>query len=303
MSAWQERVVDIGGGVRVVDYGGAGPTFVCVHGLGGWAFDWQVVAPLLARHGRVVALDLPGFGDSPLLDRSATVSAQQELLDRYLEAEVTEPAVLVGNSMGGMISVLQAVARPASVSRLILLSPVLPASPRRLPHPAIAAQFVAYATPQLGELFMRARRGLLDPHDLVNGSLSFMSTHPERIPRQVYEQRYELVRRLNLETDQAFLAAARSLLALLASPGEYERLIGSVRVPALVLHGADDPLVSPKAAHHLSTTRPDWTVHVLPEVGHVPMLEAPREVAFLVRRWLTDTSSLIAGAAGGGSSR
>jgi pimeloyl-ACP methyl ester carboxylesterase len=294
MSVWQERIVDLGGRVRVVDYGGRGDTFVCVHGLGGWALDWQVLAPPLTDCGRVLALDLPGFGDSPLAARSAAVSAQQELLDRYLEAETTEPVVLIGNSMGGMISLLQAISRPASVSRMVLLSPVLPASPRRMPHPAIAAQFAAYAMPQLGEWFMRARRELLDPRALVDGSLAFMSAHPERIPSYVYQQRYALVRRLNLETDRAFLAAARSLLSLLASRGEYERIIRYVDVPVLVIHGADDPLVSAKSAHHLARTRPDWAVHVLPEVGHVPMLEAPRQVAHLVRRWLTETDALVA---------
>lgn len=286
MSGWHTHDVDIDGPVRVVDYGGTGDALVCVHGLGGWALDWQILAPQLTRRGNVIALDLPGFGDSPLAARSATIDDQQRLLDRFLEAEIGRPAVLLGNSMGATIAILQAVRRPASVSQLVLVSPVLPASVRRRPHPAVAAQFAAYAVPRLGELYLRARRDRFDARALVDRSLAFISADSKQIPRTVFEERYALVERLDDRTDAAFLAAARSLLGLLASPGSYQALIDEVTAPVLVVHGADDPLVSPDAARHLAMTRPDWTIHVLPDVGHVPMLEASELVGAIVGRWL-----------------
>ncbi len=58
--------VDTGTGpLHWKDYGGHGPLHVLVHGLGGSIANWDFIGPRLARRGRVVALDLPGFGLSP----------------------------------------------------------------------------------------------------------------------------------------------------------------------------------------------------------------------------------------------
>jgi pimeloyl-ACP methyl ester carboxylesterase len=295
MTAWRERVLDLDGPVRVIDYGGTpGRTFLCVHGLGGWALDWQAFAPQLTRHGHVVALDLPGFGDSPLEGRSASITAQQQLLDRYLAVEVQAPVVLVGNSMGGMIALLQAAMRPQSVERLVLLSPVLPASLRRLPHPLVTTQFLVYALPQVGEWYIRARRRYTGDQRLVDTSLMFLTVYPDRIPRHVYEQRYALTARLAAaaDSDRAFLEAARSLLSLLAAPGRYRRLIAAVATPTLILHGADDRLVPAAAARQLARSRADWRVHVFEDVGHLPQLEVPAESVGVLAQWLATASTL-----------
>jgi pimeloyl-ACP methyl ester carboxylesterase len=300
MIGWQEHTIDLDGRVRVVDYGGAGPrTFVCVHGLGGWALDWQLLAPQLTDSGRVLALDLPGFGESPLEGRLGSIDAQQHLLNRYLEQHyLGQPVTLIGNSMGGMISLLQAARNPAVVARLVLVSPVLPASIRRRPHPLVTAQFLLYALPQVGEWYVRARREYIDHRMLVDGSFAFLAARAEQIPRAVYQQRYELIERRAADSDQAFLAAARSLLMLLADPVTYRRMIAQVAAPALVVHGADDRLVSARSALHLARSRPDWSVNVLPEVGHIAQLEAPHQVAALIKRWLGDGASKSAGPEG-----
>ena len=69
------RTLDIDGPVAYREWGadtGSGPTFVCVHGLGGSLLNWVPVAPGLARHGRVLAVDLAGFGLTPSAGRSPT---------------------------------------------------------------------------------------------------------------------------------------------------------------------------------------------------------------------------------------
>lgn len=289
MTGMRDHTVDLGGRVRVVDYGGAGThTFVCVHGLGGWALDWQLLAPRLTAHGRVLAVDLPGFGHSPLDGRSGSIDALQGLLQRFLKDHVGAPAVLVGNSMGGAIALLQAVRQPASVTRLVLVSPVLPASLRTRPHPLVTAQFVLYTLPWIGERFLQARRKRVDHRTLVDWSLAFLTASADRIPRSVYDERYALVQRLatTADGDRAFLAAARSLLRLIADPRRYRRIIAGVRVPTLVVHGAEDRLVPAQAARQLASLRADWLVHVLADVGHVAQLEAPREVGDIIAAWV-----------------
>jgi pimeloyl-ACP methyl ester carboxylesterase len=298
VTAWRARTVDLDGPVRVVDYGGQGPlTFVCVHGLGGWALDWELLAPALARRGRVLALDLPGFGDSPLEGRVATVAAHRHLLSRFLDRQVDGPAVLVGNSMGGTISLLHAARRPAALAGLVLVSPVLPASVRRRAHPLVTAQFLVYATPHLGEWFLRARRERLDARDVVDRSVGFIMANLEDVPRHVIEQRYALVERLwaRPDSDRAFLSSARSLLWLMTDPIGYRRVIRRVGTPVLVVHGGADRLVSAESARHLARLRPEWSVSVLPGVGHVAQLETPQAVAGLIEQWLSDQTQAAAG--------
>ncbi|MGB7980803.1 MAG: alpha/beta fold hydrolase, partial [Candidatus Nanopelagicales bacterium] len=106
----ESRWADLDGPVHFLDYGGpdGGPLLVCVHGLGGSAINWAAVAPALAGSCRVMALDLAGFGHTRGASRSTSVQANQRLLDRFLTEVAGAPAILVGNSMGGLISILQA---------------------------------------------------------------------------------------------------------------------------------------------------------------------------------------------------
>ena len=73
-------MLDVEGPVYVADFGGDGPVMLLVHGLGGAHLNWMAVAPQLAAHHRVYALDLPGFGRSPLAGRRSTIAANVDLV-------------------------------------------------------------------------------------------------------------------------------------------------------------------------------------------------------------------------------
>src|SRR5688572_27076484 len=96
--------LDVHGPVNVADFGGEGPPMVLVHGLGGSHVNWVRLGPLLAERARVLAPDLPGFGYTPPKGRSVTVQANAQWLDRFIAEVIGRPAILVGNSMGGLIS-------------------------------------------------------------------------------------------------------------------------------------------------------------------------------------------------------
>ena len=138
----RSATADLGGPVHHVDYGGNpdGPVVVLVHGLGGSHLNWDLLAPQLTGSARVRALDLPGFGRSEPGGRRASVPANVAVLGRFLDEVVGEPAVLVGNSMGGMISILTTAERPDAVRGLALLDPSFPGPPRAL-DPLDAAMF------------------------------------------------------------------------------------------------------------------------------------------------------------------
>ena len=149
----QSRWVDIGGPVRYLDFGGPahGPVIVCVHGLGGSAVNWSAIAPLLTGRCRLLAPDLAGHGLTQSGGRGTDVVANRSLLHEFIESVPGSPVILMGNSMGGMISLLEASAAPDAVVGLILVDPALPFVPAR-PDPLVAAMFAMFAVPGLGRL-------------------------------------------------------------------------------------------------------------------------------------------------------
>ncbi|HYV02542.1 MAG TPA: alpha/beta hydrolase, partial [Actinomycetota bacterium] len=117
----ESRFVDLDGPVHYVEWEGPSDrSFVLLHGLGGSYLSWVCIGRRLSEHGRVLALDLAGFGRTPRDGRSSKLSANQVLLARFIDEVIGGPAVLVGNSMGGAIAMLQAAYEPASAEGVVL---------------------------------------------------------------------------------------------------------------------------------------------------------------------------------------
>jgi pimeloyl-ACP methyl ester carboxylesterase len=108
------------GGVRYF-VGGEGPPVVLVHGLGGLASNWRLIAPALAREYRVLLPEIPGHGGStPLHEAKATLDPYAEALLRVAEEEGAAPAPWIGHSLGGLLALRAAVLRPEAVSGVVL---------------------------------------------------------------------------------------------------------------------------------------------------------------------------------------
>jgi pimeloyl-ACP methyl ester carboxylesterase len=284
--------VDVNGPVHYREWSGpgGGPVFVCVHGLGGSMLNWTPVAPGLARRGRVVALDLAGFGFTPLQGRSAGVPAQRRLLREFMARLELPPAILVGNSMGGMVSMLHAARNPETVSALVLVDAAFPRGRVRASQfsPRTAALFAAYSVSLIGERVARWRQRRLGPEGLIRETLRLCSPHPERIDRQLVAALIEQAR-LRLEFDYAtpaFLEAARAILMANVIPTKYRSLVLAIRQPALVLHGDGDRLVPVGGAVETARAHPNWTLEILKDVGHIPQMEVPDRWLEAVERWL-----------------
>jgi pimeloyl-ACP methyl ester carboxylesterase len=285
----RSRTVDIDGPVHYVDFGGPGdaPAVVLVHGLGGSHLNWDLFAPLLRPHARVWALDLPGFGRSEPGGRKASVPENVAVLNRFLAEVVREPAVLVGNSMGGMLSILAAGEQPDAVTGLVLLDPAIP-GPRRALDPLVAAMFALYAVPFVGERFLVWRRTRQSELARVREMLRLCGVDPDTLPAEVIERSVTLLQeREDVDgMDRAFLAAARSLVKLLVDPRRYRRAMASIDDPVLLVHGDRDRLVPVAAARDIARRHPDWRYLEMAGVGHVPQLQVPEELAREVLDWM-----------------
>jgi pimeloyl-ACP methyl ester carboxylesterase len=180
------RTADLDGPVHYVEHLPAGtptgPTLVCVHGLGGSHANWHDLGPLLAAAGhRVLALDLAGHGRTPRAGRSASVRANRRLLHRFLVEVAGEPVVLVGNSMGGTLSVLEAAAHPERVLGLVLIGPAAPRPRRELPDAALARQIAVCAVPGVAERALARRLSRLGAEGVVREQLLLTTADAERV--------------------------------------------------------------------------------------------------------------------------
>ena len=290
MPGVESRTIDIDGPVHYVVWEGPtdGPNFVLVHGLGGSHVNWFSVAPRLAEHGAVFAIDLAGFGRTPLEGRKSTVGANRRLLDAFLDAAGAAPAILVGNSMGGAISLLEAADEPEKVAGLILVDPAIPRPLNGGGDAVVAGLFATYLVPGVGERFMARRTASLGPERLAAETLKLCTVDPTRVDPAVVEASVALAReRAQMPwANKAFLEAARSLLRRLARRERFQSMVRRISCPTLFVQGDKDRLVPLAAATALAESRPDWTFRVFPDTGHVPMLETPGSFLATVEEWL-----------------
>lgn len=288
MCAMESRTIDVDGPVHVADWGGRGPTVVLLHGLGGSHLNWMAAAPRLARRHRVLAPDLPGFGHSPLAGRRATVTAYRAHVDRVIAALSDEPVILVGNSMGGLISMMEASLRPQRVAALVLVDAALPPPVRNRWDPLVLGAFSTYLVPGLGLQALRRIRARIGNDELIRRAMILITHDVGRITPEVYEahRRLYVERSLTPDADRAFVSAARSVVVATMRRRRARRLIRGVVSPTLLIHGTRDRLVSVRTSKEVAVLRPDWDLQTLPRVGHVPMMEVPDLFCDVLEGWL-----------------
>ena len=294
---WGARgyVSDLDGPVHWIEFGEEGTSrldgtpIVFVHGLGGSHLNWCLIGPDLAAGRRAVALDLHGFGLTPGTRATSTVQHNTRLLDRFVREVTGTPVILAGNSMGGLISILQASAAPDTVRGLVLIDPALPLPPR-VPDREVGSQFLMYALPGLGELYVRSVRSRQPPQLAVQRVIELCFADPSRIDPAMFRASIALAAERRSQGvragDEAFLAASRSLMRVVGLRRRYWEMMASVRVPVLLLGGEADRLVPVAAMRQTAARNPGWDTVILPGVGHTPQLEVPDAVTGKLADWL-----------------
>ncbi|WAJ43428.1 alpha/beta fold hydrolase [Mycobacterium sp. Aquia_216] len=252
--------------VRYVDLG-AGRPVVLVHGQGGAWQWWLRVIPVVARHVRVIALDLAGFGASDPVATGDVFEEQVATVIGLLDELRLARATIVGHSMGGLVSLKVACDHPERVDGLMLIdsgSNVI--GPVRLR--VILLGF---------RLFDRVFRFSAVPRVVARwrylraAFFALAVTEPRCITRSLAD---ELVPRMAAPGFIAGMQAAGKAVA--------EATPETVRGPALVLWGRDDRIVPLSSGRQLADAIPHARLVVLDDVAHCAMLEKPDETASLI---------------------
>ena len=257
-----------------------------VHGLGGASTNWTDLAALLAVRFEGWALDLPGFGRSQPPPRGYSVHghgrAVVDLLERVrdLPGEASgRPVHLLGNSLGGLVSLLVTARRPDLVASLTLVSPAMPVY--RVP-PAFSRALLLLLLPGVPTLAERRLSGIA-PEEHVRGMVRMCFGDPSRVPAERLTQAVDEMRERTEQpwADRALTRSMRGLLTSYLRPGPTNawRLARAVRPPTLITWGTRDKLVDPALAPRLAAAIPDARLQLLDGVGHVAQLETPEPVA------------------------
>lgn len=254
------------GGRRVhVLEAGAGEPLVLLHGIAGSVASWAPLVPTLARTRRIVALDLPGFGRSEPLEGAVRTGALADAVAATLDVLGVLRAGVVGQSLGGIVALHLALARPDLVASLV----------------AISAGY-AFAIPPEGD---PARQGhvpgtlhLLAPASPADAAtlLALVLDDPARAANPAAID----------EVFRAHAATAPACNALVASFGRREDALDGrlerVRVPTLVVAGASDRFTPPSLSARVAAAIPGARLAVIAHAGHAPVAERPAEVLALV---------------------
>ena len=157
----------------------------------------------------------------------------------------------------------------------------------------MAATFLVYAVPGVGEFSMRTMQARLAPADVVDRIIRLCFADPGRADPRMLAASAALVesRRPIPKKEEAFLGAARSLMRVLVKPTRYVAAMSRIEVPVLLIHGEEDRLVPIAAARKVAAANPSWETAFLPGVGHTPQLEAPEQTAKIITEWLQSTSA------------
>lgn len=284
------ETIHLGTPVRFADYGGEGPPIVLVHGLGGLHLNWMRIAPELTKRGRVLALDLPGFGGSPPPRGGVTMEALATTALRFLDAKALcrdAPVTLFGNSLGGALSLLLAARAPDRIARLVLISPAVPHAIGAPIDRDIAAAMGLAMLPFVGPDAVRRRAHDVGADRLVREGFAWMLHDRSRLPDDVMDAHIAEARDRMAHpwTGDAFSGALRSLFWVLSRRARFGETIRAIKVPALVLAGARDRLVHVDSIRRAAALNPKFELEVWHDVGHVPQLEVPDRVLGRVDRF------------------
>jgi pimeloyl-ACP methyl ester carboxylesterase len=169
---------------------GEGPPILFVHGLGGCWQNWLEQIPVFAEDHRVIALDLPGFGASPMPKQDISISGYARIVDEVCSQLGVDAAALVGNSMGGLISAELAINFPQRVERLVLVSSTGLTAVRPAYRPAhrVGRRLENLLGMTVSWVVSRSEAVARRP-GLRRLAMTFPIRHPERMPTALaYEQ-------------------------------------------------------------------------------------------------------------------
>ena len=254
---------------------GTGTPLILIHGFTSSTYSWKDVFEPLAKSYRVIAVDLKGFGFSGKPDGDYTRRAQAILVAHLLDYLKIDKAWLVGNSMGGEVSLNFALQNPQRVAGLILIDSAgvsVPGSNSLAPGYAR----VPVVGPVLIALALTSDR-------LVRQGLEKSFYDDAKVTDERVAAYYR-----PLKTRGGQLAALRARTQAGQFPIEQD--LNKISVPALIIWGADDALIPIEAGRKMNSLIKGSKLVIVERCGHVPQEELPERVFAEMTKFMEESS-------------
>lgn len=269
LSGLEEKTVEAAGHrIHYLEGGAGGTPVVLLHGIFAEKDHWVDFARPLTGSHHIIVPDLPGFGESSRIDGQAyDYAAQTERLGTWLDTLGLPRVHLAGNSMGGTIAALYALRHPNRVASVAFIG---------APHGIRSAQ------PSAMDRLIDAGQAPLVAHDAA----AF-----DAMMDLVFEQRPFLPGPILATARTEALRNAPSNLRLWRAQLKDRYLlqtqVGGLRPPTLALWGQQDRVFDASGADALRSRLPQARIEMLPGLGHLPMMEAPKDVSGRYARFLS----------------
>jgi haloalkane dehalogenase len=274
MSATPVRKIEAGGMTLGYRELGSGPPVLLLHGWPTSSFLWRGVIGPIARHNRVVALDLPGFGASDKPEADYGFEFFEGAIDGFLAALEIDQVGLAVHDLGGPIGLHWALRRPARVTKLALLNtlvyPEFSEAVLQFLRACTAPESREFLTSPAG-LEAAMRLGVADDRNLTEEVLAAV-----REPFRGGDSRRALADAGIGLDPEGFV--------------EIARLLPSLRIPVRIVYGEQDPIL-PDIADTVARVKrdlPQAEVTALPGCGHFLQEEAPEEIGELLAVFFAD---------------
>jgi pimeloyl-ACP methyl ester carboxylesterase len=266
--------------VNVIELG-QGPPLVFVHGLAGSWQNWLEQLPVFARERRVIALDLPGFGYSPMPAEKITIPGYARTLDAVCQALDVDAAAFVGNSMGGFIGAELAISSPQRVERLVLVSAAGLTIAHQRSEPGLVAlrrleNILAFYTGWIAAHSEAAARR----SRLRRAVLALVAAHPDQLPAPL------IAEQIRGSGKPGFIDAVDALTSY-----PIRDRLGEIACPTLVVWGDRDRLVPVRDASEFERLIPNARKVIFEDTGHVAMLERPTRFDAVLEDFLAEDPS------------
>jgi pimeloyl-ACP methyl ester carboxylesterase len=225
---------------------GRGDPLICLHGGGGLRLSRA--HDILAEGRRVVAFEIPGFGDSPANERSASLEELGRTMNEAVSALGIDRFSVMGTSFGSKLALWMAIVRPAPIQAIVLIGPAA----------------------------IRLADGPVPAHSSPEQAAALLHAHPERQPApeplapEVAAKQRALTRRL--------LGPPRD--------AAFESRLEAVEAPVLALFGTEDKVTPPAAAHLYREILPNCHLVMVYDAAHAIDADRPEAVASVVDDFL-----------------
>lgn len=261
------------------------PLALLIHGWSSSRFALSPIVPFLEKRYHCIAVDLPGYGDSPRLPKRTTIPDYAKAMAELIKAiSPDKPVTLIGHSMGGMISLTLTLQHPELVERLVLICPTISGK--------LSLFINLFASPITTiERFAIFNRivSLLEPYffwitDRIMRPASF--AEDSGLSEDIYK-------RLRADARRSGQGKVRAECYHAMRKNDLRGKLGGLTIPTLAIWGMEDNTVPLRDASALARELPAADLRIIPNAGHWPQFETPKTTERYIRAFLNTPLKLL----------